>query len=106
MYQCKGEALEKEAPLEFCKGAWFSHHQYRGGLPLNLLPKIFLTETLQHVQDRALEAQKSKLPVRQCQGEVQTTRRLLFPSDEDLENHQIKEDPSGEALQNLHHHKL
>ena len=111
MGQFEGGGLEKEAPLESCKGAWLSRPalgQYRGGVPLNLHPKIFHTEagqTLQHLQDRAGEVQKSRLRVPQCQDEDQTSRRLLFPSDEDLASHQVIADPSGEALQNLRPHK-
>ena len=113
MSQFKGEGLEKEALLESCNGAWLSHPpswgQYRGGVPLNLRPKIFPTEagqTLQHLQGRAGEVQGSRLRVRQCQGEDQRSRQpLLFSSDEDLASHQVIADPSGEVLQNLHRHK-
>ena len=106
----KGEGLEKEAPLESCKGPWLSHPalgQFKGGVPLNLQPKIFPAEaqlSLQHLRDLAGEAQKS-LRVRQCQEGDQTSRRLPFPSDEDLASHRLIADPSGEAPQNLHRHK-
>ena len=111
MGQFKGGGLEKEAPLEFYKGAWLNLPalgQHRGGVPMNQQSKIFPTEvrqTLQHLQGRAGEVQKSRLRVRQCPGEDQTSRRLPFPSDEDLGSHQVIADPSGEVLQNLHPHK-